>query len=102
MIDISSVGADLNVQNTQIGKATNILSTQLGSLEYAPGFGIDLRYFLQTDLKFQNESFKSYCLQVLSREGINVANILETVNRLYSNYIFDLSSEGNSTALVAR
>jgi hypothetical protein len=60
MIDIisSNDGQDLGLYDTQTERAKNILSTQVGSLEYAKDLGVDLNYFLSPDFKFQNESFK--------------------------------------------
>ena len=43
MIDIVSVSDDIGLFDSQISKAKNVLSTQLGSLEYEQDFGIDLR-----------------------------------------------------------
>ena len=47
MIDIvSSIdGQDIGTFNTQTTRAANILSVQLGTLEYAQDLGIDLKYF---------------------------------------------------------
>ncbi len=59
MTDIVSIGADIGLYDSQSPRAANILSVQLGALEYAPTLGIDLAYFLQEDFRFQNESFKS-------------------------------------------
>lgn len=104
MIDIVSAetGTDMGVLDTQTMKAANILSVQLGALEYAQDLGIDLKYFLSEDFKFQNESFKSYLIEVLANRGINVSSVVETVEALFSQYNFNLSPEETSTGLVAR
>lgn len=103
MIDIIGAGSTgLRVYDTQTSKAKNILSVQLGSLEYIPEFGIDLRYFLSEDVKFENESFKSYLVQRLASSGINVATVIETILPLYEKLTFNISPEENSTGLVAR
>jgi hypothetical protein len=104
MIDIVSAetGTDMGVLDTQTMKAANILSVQLGALEYAKDLGIDLKYFLSEDFKFQNESFKSYLIEVLANRGINVSSVVETVEALFSQYNFNLSPEETSTGLVAR
>jgi hypothetical protein len=104
VIDIVSAetGTDMGVLDTQTMKAANILSVQLGALEYAQDLGIDLKYFLSEDFKFQNESFKSYLIEVLANRGINVSSVVETVEALFSQYNFNLSPEETSTGLVAR
>ena len=104
MIDIisSENGQDMQVYNTQTQKAANVLSVQLGALEYAPDLGIDLRYFLSEDFVFQNESFKAYLVEVLANQGINVGSVNETINALYSNFVFNLTAENNSSGLLAR
>lgn len=101
MIDITSIGDDLNVYNTQVAKAGNVLSIQLGSLEYIPEFGIDLRYFLDEAYRFQNESFKAYLIERLANSGVNVASVIETVENLYQQYTLNLSPEETQGGLVA-
>lgn len=102
MTDIIGVGEDIRVFDTQTSKAGNILSVQLGALEYAPTIGIDLAYFLREDVSFQNESFKSYLVQVLANNGINVSSVLDTVEALYRQYTFNITPEETSTGLVSR
>ena len=104
MIDIVSFndGEDLGVQNTQVPRAANILSVQLGALEYAQDIGIDLKYFLSQDFKFENESFRAYLIEVLANSGINVSKVTDIVNNLYNNFIFELAPEETDAGLVAR
>lgn len=101
MIDITSVtDGDLFVQNAQTSKAANVLQTQLGSLEYAPNFGIDLEFFLDEDLQFQNESFKAYLIQRLSEHHINVNQVVETVERFYRQFTFVVGETSRSGGLI--
>lgn len=104
MIDIisSENGRDIGVYDTQTSRAANILSVQLGALEYAKTLGIDLKYFLSEDFKFENESFKAYLIEVLANHGINVSSVDEVVHRLYNDFIFNISPEENDGGLVAR
>lgn len=104
MIDIISAenGRDLGLYNTQTTRATNILSVQLGTLEYASDLGIDLKYFLSEDFKFENESFKAYLVEVLANRGINVSSVDEVVHRLFNEFLFNLAPEETSSGLVAR
>lgn len=104
MIDIIGLtdNGDLKLFDTQTEKGKNVLSVQLGALEYAPDFGIDLKYFLSEDFKFQNESFKSYLVQILAENGINVATVIDTVNTLSSDYEFKITPPENTGSLIAR
>lgn len=104
MIDIVSngPGLDMGVFDTQATKAANILSVQLGALQYAQDLGIDLAYFLDEDFQFQNESFKAHLIQTLANSSINVADVITTVDHLFQRYIFNLTPGESGTGLVAR
>lgn len=92
MIDIvaigEGVGGDIRVFDAQTSKAANVLSVQLGRLEYAQEFGVDLEFFIQEDFQFQNESFKSYLIQRLAEHHINVNSVLDTVEALFRKLTF--------------
>lgn len=90
-------GSDMKISNTIVPKAANVLSVQIQSLEYAPDFGVDLKYFLNSEFEIQNESFKAYLVQRLSESQINVTSVLETIESLYSTYLF---SVGDANANV--
>lgn len=98
----ASAGLDAGAVNTNVARAANILSVQLGSLEYAPDLGIDLEYFLSEEFQFQNESFKAYLIQVLASYSINVATIADTVENLYRQYTFNISPSDTAGGLIAR
>jgi hypothetical protein len=100
MIDIMEIGTDLGVQNSKVKRAENVLSVQLGSLEYAEDLGIDLAYFLSEDFEFQNESFKSYLLQRLAEHSIDVTEVIETIDSLYNKYIFNLAQDNKNSSLM--
>ena len=88
MLDIVKIqdGADLGVADTIVVKAGNILSVQIGSLEYQPDFGVDLDFFLSNNFQFQTESFRSYMIERLTSYQINVAEVMETLNTLMLQY----------------
>ncbi len=104
MIDISHIsdGDDLGFFNTQTVRAGNILSVQFGSLEYAPDLGIDMNFFLSDSYRFQNDSFKAYLIEVLANQGINVAQLIDTLDSLSEKYTFVLSPDETTTGLIAR
>lgn len=86
-------GADLGVANSVIPKAANILSVQIGSLDYAPEFGVDKRYFLETPVLFQNESLKAHFVERLSFYQINVGQVVETFREFLLKYTFKVNQE---------
>lgn len=103
MIDIINVTAgDIKLVDSDVPKAGNVLSIQIGSLEYADEFGIDLAYFLSPDFKFQNSSFQSYLVQQLANNQINVASVIETIEDLFSDYDINISSNQAGNGLIAR
>ncbi len=103
MIDITSAGpTGLGTSDTDVTRAGNILSVQIGSLEYAQDLGIDLRYFLSESFSFQNSTFKAYLVEVLANRGINVASAVDTLQNLYAQYTFEVKSQAASDSLIAR
>lgn len=104
MLDIMNPknGEDLPVANSEAPRAGNVLAVQIGDLEYAQDFGIDLAYFLESEFQIQNESFKSYCVQRLLESNINVVNVQDVVRALFTEYNFQIgSSENTSGGFVA-
>lgn len=104
MIDIffTENGKDLSVYNTQVERAKNILSTQLNALEYAQGFGIDIKYFLDENYRFQNESFRAYLIERLASNGINVSSVINEIEALSQSLTINLTPPEDSGGLVAR
>jgi hypothetical protein len=105
MIDIVRIedGEDLGLFNTDVERAKNILSVQVGALTYAPTLGIDLKYFLSEDYVFENESFRSYLVQVLANFSINVTSVLTVVESLSENLTFNIgASQETGGGMVAR
>lgn len=90
MLDIVSMveGEDLRFADTAVTKAANVISVQLGDLSFAPNFGVDLKYFLRTDLQFQNASFRSYLVQRLVENQVNVSSVASVIEDLLTKYTF--------------
>ena len=77
MIDIFlSDAGELKTAEAVVFKAKNILSIQENSLEYEPNLGIDIKRFLNPDIKIQNETFEAYSVQRLAAQGVNVVSLL--------------------------
>jgi hypothetical protein len=102
MLDIVDVEDDIQLFDTQVGRAANILGVQRGALTYAETLGIDLRFFLSEEFRFQNDSFKAYCIEVLAYKGINVSSVTETIESLFRQLTFEISAEETTTALISR
>lgn len=65
-----------NYYRTQKYKTENILRTQKGSKYYNTDTGIDIEYFFMNDLDFPVSSFKSYIIQELIIQGVNLNNVI--------------------------
>lgn len=103
MRDIVDVNTkDLVIFESDVPRATNILSVQLGSLEYAKDLGIDMAYFLQESFQIETESFKAYLIETLANRGINVNDVREVVDKLSTKFIFEVGTEDNGTGLITR
>lgn len=97
----NDTGLDLGIQQTEAPRAGNIIATQIGTLEFASTFGIDLKYFLTSDFNIQTDSFKSYCVQRLLQQRVNVVSVLSEVQALFSTVIFNIGSSQNDGSLIA-
>lgn len=100
MIDIVELndGEDMTVFDSIVSKAANVLSVQIGDLEYAPNFGIDIKYFLESEFQFQNESFKAYCVQRLVEHQVNVvrvSDLIETFSTTFTYVVGDVKNGSN-------
>jgi hypothetical protein len=100
MNDISSIGTDIGIYDSNVGKAENVLSIQLGKLHYAPDFGIDLRYFLSEEFEFTNDSFRAYLLQRLTEHLIDVVSVTESVENLFTSLGIGVSAKEDNSGLV--
>lgn len=103
MKDIIEVGPQgLVVIETDLSRAKNILSTQLGSLEYLPEFGIDLEFFVSDEFVFQNETFKAYLITKLTEAGINVAQFTDIIENFFNQYNISVTVPDNTTSFLER
>jgi hypothetical protein len=93
-------GRDFTTADSVVGKARNVLSVQIGSLEYAPDFGVDLKYFLDTQFAIENTSFKAYMIQRLVESGINVSQCIEVIESLYRKYTYYVDDREQGEGLI--
>jgi hypothetical protein len=82
IVEVPTDGRDLGVGTSTAPRAANVVATQLGSLEYAPDFGVDKRFFLESPIRFQTESFKAHVIERLTQAQINVAEVTDVVEAL--------------------
>lgn len=102
MLDIVELndGEDLKVVDSIVSKAGNVLSVQLGALEYAQDFGVDTRYFLESDFQIENSSFKSYCVQRLIEHQVNVSAVTELLDTLFEKYTFHVNASEDAKGFI--
>jgi hypothetical protein len=103
-LDIVSIPdeRDMVLAVSDVPKAANVLSVQLGSLEYAKDFGVDFRFFLDDGLQFQNESFRSYLVERLTRHQINVVDVASEIDRLFENITLSVGDSASDAKGLIR
>lgn len=97
MIDGYIEKGEFKVNDTIVFKAKNILETQEGSLSYAPELGIDLKRFLDPNVKIQNKTFEAYSLQRLGEQGVNPIELIvnkETFRQVFEYTVAEAEREG--------
>lgn len=92
MMDIVDVqdGQDLNIQDSDVMRAANVLQVQIGDLEYAPTWGVDVRQFLESPVQFQDTVIFAHFLERLAQSQINVAESMSIALALYQQYVFSV------------
>lgn len=97
MIDGYIENGEFKVNDTIVFKAKNILEAQEGSLSYAPELGIDLKRFLDPDVKIQNRTFEAYSIQKLGEQGVNPIELIvnkETFRQVFNYTVAEAEKEG--------
>lgn len=101
MIDVYLENGEFKAMDTIVFKAKNILETQENSLSYAPELGIDLKRFLDPDVKIQNKTFEAYSIQKLGEQGVNPIELI--VNKETFRQVFDYTvAEAEKEGFIAR
>ena len=101
MIDGYIEKGEFKVNDTIVFKAKNILETQEGSLSYAPELGIDLKRFLDPDVKIHNRTFEAYSIQKLGEQGVNPIELI--VNKETFRQVFDYTvAEADKEGFIAK
>lgn len=101
MIDVFIDKGEFKTSDTIVFKAKNILETQEGYLSYAPELGIDLKRFLDPDVKIQNRTFEAYSIQKLGEQGVNPIELI--VNKETFRQVFEYTvAEADKEGLIAK
>lgn len=77
--------------DTDVYKARNILSVQKTNTHYRPDLGIDLKRFIDPNVKIQFETFRSYTLQEMVQQGARIDAILEVQRDLDKKMDYNVS-----------
>lgn len=81
----------LQMSNTDVFKAENILNIQIGSLYYAQDLGIDLARFVNSDVNIQPETFRAYTIQELTRQGVQLQTVITAFENFMSTITYTAS-----------
>ena len=106
MIDMIGFDAgfnDITTENSDIHRAANILKTQLGRLNIYKAvreFGVDLEFFFQDGLLFQNSSFRAYLVQRLAESQVNVSSILSSFEDFKDELLITLSNAETQSRVI--
>lgn len=89
MLDIVAVGEDdIQLAVTEVSKAANVCRTQIGRLSFAPKFGVDQDYFINSEIRFPNQSYKAHLIQRLAESQVTVTSVIDEVETLMQKLNF--------------
>jgi hypothetical protein len=97
---VSTEGDDLRISASDVPRAGNILSVQVGSLEYAPSFGVDTAFFLTSEFRLQNSSFQAHLIERLLAHQVNVVSVLSVLQQFQERLIFSIEPVNAGTELI--
>ena len=77
--------------DTDVYKARNILSVQKTNTHYRPELGINLKRFIDPNVRIQFETFRSYTLQEMVQQGVRIDAVLEVQEDLDKQLDYSVS-----------
>lgn len=86
--------------DTDVYKARNILAVQKENTYYKPDLGIDLRRFIDPNVKIQFETFRSYTLQEMVQQGVRIDSVLEVQQNLDKELDYNVSNTQKEGMIV--
>ena len=102
MIDVQDITSDVNLLDTVIYQAENLLKTQAGFLAFAQDFGIDLDFFLMPNIEIAIEVFENYIQQELGARGIGIRDVQKVINTFRDklNITLNNNTDVSNTSLI--
>lgn len=101
-MDVYIDNSEFKISDTVVFKAKNILEVQEGSLTYEPNLGIDLKRFLDPDVKIQNSTFEAYSIQRLGEQGVNPIELIVNKENVFKQYFDYKVVEASTEGMVAK
>ncbi|MDR2708640.1 MAG: hypothetical protein LBC07_01510 [Elusimicrobiota bacterium] len=83
---------DTNYRSDQLCKAQNLLEVQERSLYYAQNFGVDLAYFIESSIHFQNEVMQAHISEKLMTNYLVVAQYSAAVESFFQKHSIQISN----------
>lgn len=99
-VHYSSLHNDLEFVASELPRAENLITTQLGDLVYQPDWGVDLAYFLNPNYTIQAEAFESYLLQRIGFWGMNVLEFIAKQSKFIREMIFNFGEPTENNNLM--
>ncbi len=99
-VHYNNVLNDLEFFASELPRAENLITTQIGDLYYRPDWGVDLAYFLNPDYTIQAEAFEAYLLQRIGVWGMNVIDFMARQRQFIREMIFNFGEPKESNAIM--
>jgi hypothetical protein len=96
---LSSLNGDMAYRSDQLRKGENLLKTQVGKLSYLSNFGIDLAYFIESPISFQNEVLQAHISERLSMNYLVVSNYEAQTKGFFDEHNIKITQTEASDAL---
>lgn len=96
MIDLQGLrNGDLVYIDTNLIKAKSVMEVQEGSLEYLPEFGVDYKYFIQSDIQYQKENLQGHIMDRLSLNLVPPDTISSMSDLLSEKLLIGIKNKDN-------
>jgi hypothetical protein len=92
--DFSGAGGDMSFRSDQLCKAANVLKVQIGKLYYFKSFGIDLAYFIESEISFQNEVLQAHIAEKLSSNYLVISQYSTLIDQFFNIHAIKISNTG--------
>jgi len=96
MIDFYTFEDGGQILETDVFKAENLLSTNIGSLYFLPLFGISMDLFFDQDYNIQFESFSAYITDTMVNFGIDILSTRKQIDKFISELIMNIGDTKNA------